>query len=226
MKRIATRLLLGVALSVALPCAAGAQTLLFDYLGFDYESPDPNPGQFGEMGSGYVGLGTVPGLFAPLVADTANNEYTYVMSGLTPVSITPLGTYLIINYSTGTLSVYEDSKTLGTAADYGTNPPSAVAPVSFTDGTLFVSGPLTNFQFILNTANGTGSFDSQFEVTGGSQLGNFPLNQRKGWTFAGATGNALNIPAGYAHQIDGQTFLDKPVPTRNVSWGRVKSLYR
>jgi hypothetical protein len=226
MKKIATRVLLGVVLSVALPCAAGAQTLLFDYLGFDYESPDPLTGQFGEVGSGYVGLGTVPGLFAPLVADTANNEYTYVINGLTPVAITPVGPFVIIDYSVGTLSIYEDSKTTGTAADYGTNPPSAVAPVSFTDGTLFVTGPLTNFQFILNTSNGSGSFESQFAVTGGTQLPNFPLGQTTGWTFAGATGNALNIPAGYAHQIDGQTFLAKPVPTRNVSWGRVKSLYR
>ena len=220
-----TRLLWGAVLAVALPCAAGAQTLLFDYLGFDYEFPDPIPAQFGELGSGYVGLGTVPGLFSPLVADTANNEYTYVMNGLTSVSVTPIGPYVIINYSAGSLSIYEDSKTSGTTADYGTNPPNGVAPSTFTDGALFLQGSLTNFQFVLNTANGTGSFESQFEVTGGAQYSNFASNQRKGWTFAGATGNALNIPAGYAHQIDGQTFLDAPVPVRSMSWGRVKSLY-
>ena len=226
MKRIGTRVLLGVLLCVATPCVAGAQALLFDYLGFDYESPNPNPAQFGEVGSGYVGLGTVPGLFAPLVGDQTNNEYTIVMNGLTPTGIMVIGPYRIINYSVGSLKIYEDSRTSGTVADYGTFPPSAVAPASFTDGTLFLDGTLTSFQFVLNTSNGTGSFEAQFDVTGGSQLGNFPLNQRHGWTFSGATANALNIPAGYAHQIDGQTFLDEPVPVHSVSWGRVKSLYR
>jgi len=226
MNKIATRLLLGALLLAALPGAAGAQSLLFDYLGFDYESPNPIPSTFGEPGSGYVGLGTVPGLFAPLVGNVVANEYTYVMSGLTPIAVTPAGSYLIIDYSPGTLSIYEDSRSSGTPADYGTNPPSALAPASFTDGALFMQGALTGFQFVLNTANGTGSFESHLDVTGGAQLGNFPINQRSGWQFAGSSGNALNIPAGYAHQIDGQAFLDPPLPTRNVSWGKLKATYR
>jgi hypothetical protein len=65
-----------------------------------------------------------------------------------------------------------------------------------------------------------------FTVTGGSQLGNFPLNQRVGWTFSGSTGNALNIPHGYAHQCDGQTFLNAPTAARRVSWGHLKAGYR
>ena len=226
MKKLATRVLLSALLFAALPSVAGAQSLLFDYLGFDYESPNPNPATFGELGSGYVGLGTVPGLFAPLVGNVVANEYTYVMNGLTPISVTPVGSYLVIDYSPGTLSIYEDSRSTGTIADYGTNPPSPVAPASFTDGVLFLQGAITGFQFVLNTANGTGSFESHFDVTGGAQLGNFALNQRSGWQFAGASGNALNIPAGYAHQIDGQTFLDPPLPTRNITWGKLKATYR
>lgn len=208
------------------PPASSAQSLLFDYVGFDYESPNPDPSQFGEAGSGYVSLGLVPGLFAPLVADTMANEYTYVISALTPVSFGSFPPYIVVDYGPGNVQLYEDSKSTGTAADYGENPPNAAAPPSFTDGIAILVGDLTGFRIILNTANGTGSFEARLDVTGGSQLGNFPLNQRTGWTFAGATGNAVNIPAGYEHQIDGQAFLNEPVPARRVSWGHLKATYR
>lgn len=211
--------------ALALAAPVKADTLLFDYVGFDYESPDPNPGTFGEAGSGYVGIGIVPGLFSPLVADTTTNEYTYMVSGLTPLTTTTIGSYIIVDYSAGTLAIYEDSKLSGTASDYGTLPPNATAPSSFADGTLFLTGTLAGFQFVYNNATNTGSYNATFTVTGGSQIVNFPLYQRDGWTFAGASGNALNIPDGYLHQVDGQNFLG-PVPTRASSWGGIKTLYR
>lgn len=223
MPRLRPLLVLIAALALAGPVKA--DTLLFDYVGYDYESPDPNPATFGEAGSGYIGIGTVPGLFAPLVADTSSNEYTYIVSGLTPVSTTIIGSYIIVDYSTGTLSIYEDSKLSGTKADYGTTPPNATAPSSFTDGTLFLTGTLAGFQFVFNNATNTGSYNATYTVTGGSQLPNFPLYQRDGWTFAGASGNALVIPDGYLHQVDGQNFLG-PVPTRATSWGGIKAAYR
>jgi len=226
MRRILTTVFLAAGCALAAVPAAHAQSLLFDYVGFDYEFPNPNPATFGEPGSGYVGLGTVPVLFAPLVTNTQANEYTYVMQGFTPSSTVPVANFLIINYTAGTITLYEDSKATGTAADFGSNPPSAVAPASFTDGTAILEGTLTNLQFVLDTTNGTGSFEAAFNVTGGSQLGNFPLNQRTGWTFSGATGNALNIPPGYAHQCDGQTFLNAPSAAKRVSWGKLKSGYR
>lgn len=227
MKLKATPFLLGLmVLALASPAPARAASLFFDYVGFDYESPDPNPGTFGEPGSGYVGIGYVPNLFLPLVPDTVTNQYTYMVSGLTPVSSMLVGGYAIIDYGPGTLSIYEDAKLGGTYGDFGANPPNALAPGTFTDGTLFLTGTLANFRFVVNLANGTGSYEARFTVTGGSQLGNVPVNQRTGWTFAGSSGNALNIPPGYAHQIDGQNFLDDPVPTRSVSWGTLKATYR
>lgn len=218
-------LTLGAALLLAFAVPASADTLLFDYVGFDYESPDPDPGSFGEAGSGYVGIGTVPGLFAPLVADTTQYEYTYMLSGLTPIGATTIGSYTIVDYGVGTLSVYEDSKLGGTAAVYGNAPPNATAPSTFTDGTLFLTGTLTDFQFVYNAATNTGSYNATFTITGGSQLVNFPVFQRDGWTFAGASGNALSTPDGYLHQIDGQNFLG-PVPTRTSSWGALKAIFR
>ena len=225
MSRLATLLLLA-ACTLAVPNPARAQSLLFDYLGFDYESPDPLPAEFGETNSGYVGLGTVPFLFPPLVGNTALNEYTYVMQGLTATGFTPIGNYRIITYTPGTIVIYEDPKAGGTTADFGTNPPNLTAPGTFEDGTAILEGTLTDFRFVLDTTNGTGSFEAVFNVTGGSQLGNFPLDQRIGWTFSGSSGNALNIPEGYDHQIDGQTFLNAPTKARRTTWGRLKSEYR
>ena len=205
---------------------ARAQSLLFDYVGFDYEFANPNPAAFGELGSGYVGLGTVPFLFAPIVANTTLNEYTMVIQGMTPSSITPVGTFNIIQYTPGTLTIFEDSKAGGTPADFAPNPPNAAVPATFADGTAIVVGTLTSFQFVIDTVNGTGSFEADLNITGGTQLSNFPLNQREGWTFSGSTSNALNIPPGYAHQLDGQSFLNAPTAARRISWGRLKAGYR
>ena len=226
MRRILTTIFLATFALMAVAPVAGAQSLLFDYLGFDYELPNPDPVQFGEPGSGYVGLGTVPFLFAPLTSNTVTHEYTYVMQGMTPGSVTPIGSYRIINYTSGTITLYEDAKLGGTTADYGANPPNGVSPGTFTDGTVILVGSLTGFQFVVDTINGTGSFEAVFNVTGGSQFANFAPAQLVGWTFSGSSGNALNIPAGYAHQIDGQTFVNAPTATRRTSWGRLKADYR
>ena len=229
MKRLAIAFLVAAfALGTLGAQVARAQAyLLIDYVGFDYEDPNPDPGDFGENGSGYVGLGEVPGLFAPLTPDFANNEYTYYIHGLMQTNRQTFGAFIVIDYTPGRLDVFEDSKTLGTPHDFGTNPPSALAPGTFTDGTLFISGALTNFRFVFNTVNQTGSYEADFEADAGSQLGNIPATDRKGWTFAGATGNSTQIPEGYYHQIDGQVFLNNtPVRAQRTSWGGVKGLYR
>ena len=225
MRRPVTTLLLAACAALSVVPAARADSLLFDYVGFDYESPNPNPATFGEPGSGYVGLGTVPFLFAPLVSNTTLNEYTMVIQCQTP-SVIPVGGLEIVNYATGSVTIYEDSKALGTTADYAPNPPNSTVPATFSDGTAILVGTLTNFQLIVDTSSGVGSFEAVFTASGGSQLGNFPLNQRTGWTFAGTTGEALNIPQGFAHQIVGQTLLGTPVAVRHVSWGQLKAGYR
>jgi hypothetical protein len=228
MKRLATTLFLAVALAcTALAPAAQAQQLLFDYVGFDYENPDLAPSTFGALGDGYRGVGFVPVLFAPLVSDQANNEYTYYFDGLVAVNRQVIGSFAVIDYAgPGTLTIYQDPKASGTPADYGTNPPSAVSPVTFTDGTPVLVGSLTNFRYILNLNTGSGSFEAVFTVTGGTQFGNFPANQLLGWTFAGTTQNTLSVPEGYDHQVDGQTFLNEPVPARSDTWGGLKRRYR
>lgn len=228
MRRKLTPLLLGLimACTVGVP-AVRAQTLLFDYVGFDYEFPDLNPAVFGDIGDGYQGVGEVPVLFAPLLSDHSLYQYTYFFDGLTAAVRQTVGSYVIIDYSgPGTITLYEDLILGGTAFDYGTNPPSGVAPPTFVDGTAILVGRLTNFRYIINTATGTGSFEASFEAIGGSQLANIPVNQRLGWTFAGVTGNSTTVPTGYDHQVDGQTFLNPPTSTRPATWGGIKARFR
>lgn len=228
MRHLATLLLLPLgayALLGPTPSHASEESLLFDYVGFDYESPNPDPNTFGENGSGYVTLGAVPFLFTPLVSDQTTNEYTYVITGLTQTGIASYPGFSVVTYGPGTVTIYEDSRNTGTAFDYGENPPNATAPSTFNDGTAIMVGTLTDFTIVV-ASDGTGSFDGTLEVTGGTQIGNFPVNQRTGWTFAGGTENSLQVPPGYIHQIDGQAFLNKPVPTIRSSWGRLKASYR
>jgi hypothetical protein len=228
MKRLSTRLVLVLlmACAVSVP-AAHAQSLLFDYVGFDFEYPNPNAAVFQDVGEGYQGVGEVGTLFAPLVSDQTNYQYTYYFDGLTVTSRSTMGPFVVIEYANpGTLTIYEDSRSLGTLADYGINPPNGVAPPSFTDGTAILVGKLTNFQYIFNPTTNTGSFEADFEAVGGTQIGNFPLNQRLGWTFAGTSGNSVTVPTGYAPQVDGQTFLNPPTLTRTGSWGGLKARYR
>lgn len=231
-RSIATLLRPGVlglagALALAAAPSARAQDLLFDYVGFDYEHPVVVPGVFGGVGNGYVGLGEVPVLLSPLASDQANYEYTYVLTGATSLNRTVSGPFVVISYSgPATLTLYEDARAGGTAFDYGVNPPNGTAPSSFTDGTAILVGEVTDFFYVFNTATGSGSYDATFEVVGGTQLGNIPVDQRTGWTFAGVTTNTPSIPEGYAHQVDGQTFLNKPTPATASSWGAIKRKYR
>jgi hypothetical protein len=228
MNRFATRIVfvLLLACAVSVP-AARAQTLLFDYVGFDYEDPNPNAVVFGDINEGYKGVGEVPFLDLPLVSDQATFQYTYFFSDLTVTSRNTVGPFIIINYTTGKLRIYEDLRSTGTPGNYGVGPPpNGDSPSSFTDGTLILEGDLTSFQYVFNTVSNSGSFEGDFEAVAGSQIGNFPLDQRKGWTFAGTSGNSLTIPPGYAHQVDGQTFLNAPTLTRTGTWGGIKARYR
>ena len=107
------------------PSAQAAQ-LFIDYFGYDYESPNPNPGTFGEPGSVYNSLGPAPNLFAPLVPDTVNNQYTYYFTNLAAANVQTFGSFLVIDYLPGGLfQVWEDAKLGGTFFDFGVNPPNA-----------------------------------------------------------------------------------------------------
>jgi len=234
MKQLTTRLLLTLVVACALvaPAAGAPPTLFFDYVGFDYEDPDDSP-LFGGVGDGYHGVGLVPFIDTDLLQgiDHTAYEYTYYFDGLTASGRQEFPPFVIIDYALpGTLTIYQDSRATGTAADYGTNPPQLVggAPPTFVDGTAILVGELTNFRYLFNTDPNfnSGSFEANFKVVGGSKLADVPENQRDGWTFSGTTGNSATIPTGYDHQVDGQTFLHPPTTARPGTWGGIKVRYR
>jgi hypothetical protein len=228
MRRLATTFLLvaGIACIAAIPTAS-AQQLLFDYFGFDYESPIVVPNTFGGVGNGYNGLGELAVIALPVASDFTNFQYTYYITGLTAATRIVINNIAIIDYpGPGTLTVYEDSKASGTPFDYGTGPPNPTAPLTFTDGTPIIVGSVTNLRYILNLSTGSGSYDSDVEIVGGSQYLNIPANQRMGWQFAGSTPNTISVPEGYAHQVKGEVFLQLPSPVRSSSWGQLKRSYR
>src|SRR5262245_38207129 len=100
MRRFATTfLLLGLVACAAGVRTASAQQLLYDYVGFDYESPIVDPVNFGGVGNGYVSLGEVPVIPPPLVVDQTNNEYTYVLTGLTASVRTVFGSFAVVEYT-------------------------------------------------------------------------------------------------------------------------------
>lgn len=228
MRRFATTFLLvaGISGIVAVPTAR-AQQVLIDYFGFDYENPIVVPNAVGGVGNGYVGVGEVPLINPPLVADYTNFQYTYFITGLTAVSRVVNGDFVVVEYAgPGTLTLFEDSKTSGTPFDYGSFPPNGTAPSTFNDGNPILIGTLTNFQLIYSNFSGSGSYESDFQIVGGSQYANIPADQRNGWQFAGVTKNTISVPDGYAHQVKGEAMIPLPTSTRTSSWGQLKRIYR
>lgn len=219
--------LVAVIAALALPAGAQADQFLADFRGFDYESPNTTPG-FGNVGDGYNSLGLVvqvnPSL---LTANFVANEYTYQFKDLSAASTESSPPFLFIFYTTGRFRIFEDSRTLGTLHDYGTNPPNATAPSTFTDGTLILGGAVTNFVLTIDLSNSNGSFNGDIAFDEGTQSGSIPPAQLNGWTFAGLTsGGGTGTPVGYEHQVDGEIRVPDVVATTPATWGAMKNLYR
>jgi len=219
--------LMALGLVLTMPARAHADQFLADFRGFDYEDPNNSPG-FGNVGDNYHSLGYITQVNpALLTCDFTNNEYTYQFKDLTAIATDAAPPFLFVFYAPGRFRIFEDSKTSGTAADYGVNPPNATAPSTFTDGTLALGGVVSNFILTLDLTNNNGSFNGDITFDEGSQQGSIPPAQLNGWSFAGLTsGSGTGTPQGYSHQVDGEIRVPGVVPTYGTSWGMVKSLYR
>lgn len=226
---------LAAALSIALavcafaptPVTAGDAVILLEYAGFDYEDPDPDPTMFGEAGSGFVGVGFVTGAFPPLVIDQVANEYTFCLSGGISTARHVQDPLYAAVYTTGTLTVYEDSRSTGTPAAYGTAPPNATAPSTFTDGTAILIGDAYDFALVFNTELHEGSCAGLFFANGGSQLSNFQPGERSAIFLRMLLGDPTTGPSGYDHSIPyGRLDFGIIDPARTSTWGRIKAAYR
>jgi hypothetical protein len=160
----------------------------------------------------------------PLVWDTANYGYSGYVRDLTSLGEVVFGTTHIASYSGGLFTIYVDffPGSGGTAPTYGTNPPNATAPSTFTDGiSTYLDGYFTDFTVTFNTNTSAGSFSGELDFTGGDV---FPLlSATQGWTFGA---NIAGVsPEGYDLQVNGDVYL-AIVSVEEHSWAGIKSLYR
>ncbi len=174
-----------------------------------------------EIGDELQAVGILTDIDAPLVWNTAQYSYTWWIRGLISTGESVNGTIHMATYTGGQFTIYVDG--LPSNHDYGTNPPNATVPSTFTDGTsTYLDGTFSGFTLTLNEVTGNGSFVGDLLFTGGDV---FPLlDDPGGWTF-GANISGFS-PEGYDLEINGQVFLQGPSSVEPSSWGGIKGMYR
>jgi hypothetical protein len=242
MKRtIGVAVLLGLLSLGALTTQASAQCgtgpmIDWDAHCFAYET-NYNPATFtSAAGSNLTVVGIVELFCSPLSfldPDDPTKEYTFVFSGLTSAGtghLTPFPGLDVwqTDYVGGTFAIYEGTpRNAPLAGAMPANPPNASVPANFADGTLILSGTLSNFYTEITQQTGqpaNGSFTANYEFTGGSL---YPLVQNTGegfmqglWCVTGC-----QIETGYSAHPDGK-FDTPPTPAVTSTWGTIKTLYR
>ena len=230
MKR--TLLLLLTLSVIAVPALADSDVFLLGFAGFDYESPNPDPGTYLAPGEGYSTLGflTAFGAYLAPYVNTTTNEYTYHYYDLIVAQYFYDGNFLQVAFANpGRGRFFEDSRATGTAAVYGLYPPNTTAPSRFIDGTLILGGRIDELVlwYDYNPDAPQGGFVGNLTLDEGTLLAQIPLAQRAGWTLAGLAGRPNpSVPWGYDHQISGECRIPGPVPVAHRTWGALKALYR
>jgi hypothetical protein len=168
-----------------------------------------------------------------------NKEYTFHFTGLTSAGtqIIPLGpvTIYATDYGTGSFSIYEGTPRNAPLATtpMPANPPNALVPSRFTDGTVILSGTLSNLHtdVQIGAASG-GSFRGDYTFTGGS-LYALVQNTTPSGVFGGLwcapitpDGTICDVEPGYSAHVDGKFDVSAATPASSTTWGAIKSLYR
>lgn len=238
--KIGAAMLAGLLLLGGIVTGASAQCVpgvLLDWdQGFAYET-SYTPATFtSAAGSQLEMVGRLVALCGPLSGLDANDpvkEYTIYLTGLTSNGTTkPTATRWLTTYNGGQFFVYEGSpKDTPDPASMPASPPNATVPSTFTNGTLILSGTLSNFrtQIVLLSGNYSSSMGANFVVTGGTLAGAF-VGSGNGlvtgtWCPNGSGGGLCPLPAGYSDVSNGK--FDVPVtPANGSTWGAIKALYR
>jgi len=218
MKRQMTSGVLAVLLAGVLALPAVAQTAQIDYLGFGYETGGILPS---DPGDELVIEGVADNVSALFGVDLGSDELTFHVSGLVSTGQVVSGGLTSIDYTGGTLEIYQDG---AKNADWGINPPNPTAPSTFTDGSLFFSGDFTSFTLYFATG-GYGSFAGNLDGTGGTMIDGSCTDCVYTWSGAFSPEAGAQIPDGYDLQFDGVFQIDSTVDDDVTSWGSVKALF-
>jgi hypothetical protein len=211
--------IIGALVIAGSPATASDPVILFDFTGYDYWTWMPD--------TCYNAVGEVPSADPAYLTFDPTKQYTFSLQGVCLVSTVTFGCYTSYTFEGGTLDVYcDDLLAGGTDFDYGINPPNATSPSSFEDGELILGADVQAMTILWNTCDGTASLEGGLDFVRGTQLGNIPLEQRGGFTLAGAREDAPGIPEGYFWQIDGIVEIPGAVPTESRSWGSLKIQYQ
>lgn len=236
MKRRALLLLLA-AVTFAAPAHAQTQTL-FGFTGFDYVTA-PGPGgvrvrpaaspNFLAVADQYHAVGFITS-FSPLIVgtDMGANEYTFHLYDAVVATSTLFGNVLEVSFQDNArVRAWEDSRTTGTAAVYGVNPPNATSPGTFEDGTLALGADVDQLVLVYDYDTNQGNFLGNATLDEGALLGQIPSGQQGGWIMSGLAGRPnATVPDGYVNQLSGELVIPSATNSRKGSWGSIKALYR
>ncbi|NOT35117.1 MAG: hypothetical protein HOP12_13295 [Candidatus Eisenbacteria bacterium] len=169
--------------------------------------------------------------FSDLDANDPTKEYTFLVSGLISNGTTTVGSpglqFYTTTYTGGTITLYE-----GTPRNsvFDPSPPNANVPSTFVDGTVLLTGIISNFFTQANdfTTFQVGNSEGVITWTGGSlfsrvSAGGFPCPSL---FTGGMTWRPSVMIAGYLFRHDGKIDVDCPTSARSSTWGSIKSLYR
>lgn len=218
------RLLPGITLVLVILTATAAfgQTII-TYNGNSWETGGFPPSNIGDE---MEAVGDITDVFPPLTWDTSIYQYTWYAWDLISLGESVSGTEYTVLYIGGQYQIYvDDFFPTGTNRDYGTNPPNATAPSTFTDATAdpnYLHGNFTSFQVVYNTASNDGTWEGTIFFDSGSFVNN--VGTQNGYTFAATLGPPFP-PAGYSLEGGGDIFLT-PNATEPTTWGNIKGLYQ
>ena len=214
------QILLGAILALVLALPAAAQVYTVDYLGYGWETGGMLPSNAGDE---LVVTCVADNVDPAFGVDLGTEELTLHISGLISTGQVDAGGYYIVSYTGGTMEIYEDP---AMNADWGINPPNAVSPATFTDGSLFFSGAFTSFTMYFDGTGSSGSFEGNLDGVGGSIIDQGCTNCVYTWGGAFTMASGAQIPEGYDLQIDGVFEIDSAVAAETTSWGSVKALFQ
>jgi hypothetical protein len=206
---------------LALTGNGAAATPFFDFYGYSFlEGPPFSIGTQVTVAARFDP--TQPEAVLPL--DLEANEVTVLLEDLVITSVDVAGPILIVNYEDGGLELFEDP---AKNSVWQVDPPNALVPARFTDGTLILKGVFTSCSLIFDTLSGVGTVEGSVTWTAGTRLGE--LVEVEDWYFFGGvtTQQIAGIPQGYDMAWDPQLIQPSvPVATQSTTWGSIKSLYR
>lgn len=190
--------------------------------------PDPTPGDTLAVGDAWVFVGHVTGFADYLVphVDPATSEYTVVIHGAVVENrSTFAGFVALIVAGAISFDVYEDSRAGGTPALFVPDPPGAMVPAYFADGTRVLRATLTDLTAVFARGR-TGSWSGTVGSTEGAWVPYLPPPRWDKEYFVGGELTGQAVPSGFQSFSLGEIRSYWVDPVEPATWGRLKRIYR